>query len=142
MRRYLVVANQTLLSERLAEKVRQCLSAGDCTLHLIVPATHPRQQLVWTEGGDRVVAQRRLDQALEHFRALGAAVTGEVGDSRPLDAVRDALNRMPVDEIIVSTFPPGVSRWLRQDLPHRMQRSFAVPVGHVVAEAPALKHAG
>lgn len=141
MHRYLVVANQTLASERLADTVRDRLAAGACTFHVVVPATHPRHQLVWTEGGDRVIARRRLDEALQQFRSLGAEADGEVGDARPVDAVSDVLNRMTVDEIIVATFPPGVSRWLGQDLPHRLQRRFGLPVTHVVAAAPAMTHA-
>ncbi|MGI8685870.1 MAG: hypothetical protein ACR2MO_12440 [Acidimicrobiales bacterium] len=44
------------------------------------------------------------------------------------------LERPPFDEILLFTHPPGVSRWLHQDLPHRAQRQFAIPVTHVVAE--------
>jgi fructoselysine-6-phosphate deglycase len=39
------------------------------------------------------------------------------------------------DEIILATLPPGVSRWLGMDLPHRVQRSVDLPVTHVVSEA-------
>ena len=31
-------------------------------------------------------------------------------------------------EVIVSTLPTTVSRWLRQDLPHRLERKVSVPV--------------
>ncbi|MCA1691447.1 MAG: hypothetical protein LC733_04290 [Actinobacteria bacterium] len=141
MRRFLVVANQTLASERLAEKLRQCLAAGPCSFHVLVPATHSRHQLVWSEGADRAIAQRRLTEALERLRAQGVEADGEVGDERPVDAIADVLNRGPVDEIIVVTLPPGISRWLRQDLPHRARRVFDGPVTHVVAEAPSLSQA-
>jgi hypothetical protein len=54
------VANQTLASERLVGKVRDCVAAGPCTFHVLVPATHTRDQVVWTEGGSEVLARRRL----------------------------------------------------------------------------------
>ena len=60
-------------------------------------------------------------------------VTGEIGDASPLRAVGDALQYQSCDEIIVSTLPPGVSRWLKLDLPNRLRHSFAIPVTHVVA---------
>jgi hypothetical protein len=47
-------------------------------------------------------------------------------------AIDDALRRHAVDEIIISTLPPGLSRWLRQDLVHRVTRRFDLPVRHVV----------
>lgn len=142
MHRYLVVANQTLHSERLAAKIRECLAAGPCAFHVLVPATHPRHQMVWTEGGDRAIAHRRLEEALVRLGELGAEADGEVGDERPVDAIGDVLRRHQFDEILLVTFPPGVSRWLGQDLPHRVQRAFGVPVTHLVASAPVLHGAG
>jgi hypothetical protein len=32
------------------------------------------------------------------------------------------------DEVIVSTLPTTISRWLRQDLPRRIERKVSVPV--------------
>lgn len=135
MRRYLLVSNQTLTSDVLVEKVRSCLAAGPCRFHLVVPATHTHDHLTWTEGRDRALARRRLDAALERLRDLGADADGEVGDARPLDAIADALrDQPPFDEIILVTLPPGLSRWLRQDLPHRAERRFSLPLTHLVAE--------
>lgn len=141
MRQYLVVANQTLGSERLAAKLAACLTAGPCRFHVLVPATHARHELVWTEGSDRVKAAGRLRDALERIGALGVDVDGEVGDANPVDAIRDVLLRDRFDEVILVTFPPGISRWLRQDLPHRVERAFGIPVTHLVAPAPVLRRA-
>lgn len=135
MRRYLVISNQTLSSEALIERVRSCLAAGPCHFHVVVPATHANDRMTWTEGHDRAAARQRLDAALERFAALGADADGEVGDARPLDAIRDAMLHGPAyDELILVTLPPGVSRWLRQDLPHRVRRSIDLPLTHLVAE--------
>jgi hypothetical protein len=72
--------------------------------------------------------------ALRAFRGMGAQVTGEVGDISPVRAIADALLAAEYDEIILSTLPPGPSRWLRQDVVHRVRRTFAVPCTHIVAE--------
>lgn len=134
MRRYLVVANQTLLGERLLAEIRDRLQAGPCRFHVVVPATHGRDHAVWTEGHDCVIAQERLTEALERFRAEGAVVDGEVGDEHALDAVGDVLRREPpFDQVILSTLAPGLSRWINQDLPHRIERAFNVPLVVVVA---------
>ena len=135
MRRYLVVSNQTLSSEAFVEKIRSCLAAGPSQFHVVVPATRARDHVTWTEGHDRAIARQRLEQALERFAGLGAEADGEVGDARPLDAVRDAMrDQLPFDEVILFTLPPGLSKWLHQDLPHRLQRHLSLPVTHVVAE--------
>jgi hypothetical protein len=140
MRRYLVVANQTLGGDHLAQKVRECLAAGPCTFHIVVPATPPVDH-TWTEPEARAQGQVRLDRALARFRELGAAdADGEVGDSRPLDAIGDALSQAaldgrPFDEVILSTLPPGLSRWLKMDLPHQVRQAHRVDVTHIVGEA-------
>jgi len=78
MKRYLVVANQTLGGEHLIERVRRFMADGPCRFHIVVPATPPGEQLTWTEGEAAAIAQARLDRGLERFRALGAEADGEV----------------------------------------------------------------
>ena len=142
MHQYLVVANQTLGSEQLAGKVRECLAAGPCRFHVLVPATHPRDHYMWTEGSDRVIARKRLAEALARMRDLGGDADGEVGDPSPLQAIRDVLTRgVRVDEIILVTLPPGPSRWLRQDLVHRIRRTLSIPLTHLIADTAELRSA-
>lgn len=137
MRRYLVVANQTLGGEHLIDRVRQCLAGGPCRFHIVVPATPPDEHLTWTEGAATAIAQSRLEQALARFGDLGADASGEVGDKNPILAIEDALRNQEFDEIILSTLPPTISRWLKLDLPSRVAARFELPVTHLVAEAEA-----
>src|SRR5207237_2282508 len=117
MARYLIVANQTLGGDLLIEQVRQLLSQGACSFHVVVPATHTKDQAFFTEGASHAVAEKRLETALEQFRAVGAEVDGEVGDASPMLAVRDCfVADTHYDGVIISTLPPGASRWLKQDL--------------------------
>ena len=137
-RSILVVANQTAGSAHLKALVHDRMAAGPCRFTLLVPATPPNEHLTWTEGEARALAEARLADALAGLRELGADVDGVVGDPRPLSAIGDVLLERPHDEIVISTLPPGGSRWLKQDLPHRVERQFGLPVTHVVAE-PAEK---
>jgi hypothetical protein len=73
------------------------------------------------------------------MHAEGAVSSGSIGDPDPVLAVVDALPRDQFDEIVVSTLPPGLSRWIRQDLPHRLARRTELPVCHVVADVAALE---
>ena len=141
MRTYLVVANQTLGGEHLVNEVRSRLSSGPCQFHVLVPATHPDDHAVWTEGEAQGIARRNLVRALEIFRDLGAEADGEIGDEQPLTAIQDVLRQREFDEIILSTLPPGISKWLGQDLISRVKRASPIPVTHVVGDEPAVPSA-
>ena len=62
---------------------------------------------------------------MDHLRSMGADASGEIGSRDPIEAVQDALRGHPCDEIILSTLPPGISRWLGQDVPTRLRGSVA-----------------
>ncbi len=128
MRSYLVVGNQTLDSTELAEAIRERLQPEPATFHLVVPATPISHLLTWDEDEAREAATERLNEAVERMRASGAEVSGEIGVPDPVQATRDALRGREIDEIILSTLPPGISRWLGQDVPTRLKASVEVPV--------------
>jgi len=139
MRHVLVVANQTLAGQHLMAKVRDLDHLGPCAFHILVPATPP-QDHTWTEGEARAIATRRLNEGLGRFREAGVQATGEVGDANPILAVEDVIREQEFDEIIVSTLPPRISKWLKLDLPRRVEAAFGLPVTHVVGEAePAVQ---
>jgi hypothetical protein len=140
MKRYLVVANQTLGGEHLVDRLRQAVAEGPCAIHVLVPASNNPSAWTFDTDSDVSAARERLERARTRFADLGCEVTGEVGDARPVDAVLDVLNRETFDEVIISTLPPGVSRWLGMDLISRVRRAVTVPVSHVPAAAePATK---
>jgi GABA permease len=134
MRSYLIVANRTLGGAHLLREVQTRSEAEECRFHIVVPATPDAGHTNWTEGAAHAQAQRRLDEALAQFRTTGIEMTGEVGDESPVRAVGDVLNREHFDAIIVSTLPPGASKWLKRDLPHRLARRFPIPVIHLVGK--------
>ena len=74
-----------------------------------------------------------LEAALPKLtEAAGSEVTGSLGDSEPLMAIHDAVNLGDYDEIIISTLPLGISRWLKLDLISKA-RAIGLPVTHVQA---------
>jgi hypothetical protein len=143
MHRCLIVANQTLNSQQLSTEVAQRIAATEHTFYVVVPATPLRHQAGGLGGPedelsaqDRAyaVARQRLGEALDEIRQLGAEVDGEVGDADAFEAVSTALGRFEAQEVVVSTLPLGLSRWLRRDLPRRIERTFQVPVTQVISE--------
>jgi GABA permease len=134
MRSYLVVGNQTLDSPELAEAIRERMAAGPARFHIVVPATPVQRGLTWDEDKARIVAQDRLTAAISRLVELDAEVTGEIGHRDPIEATEDALRGREVDEVILSTLPPGISRWLGQDVPTRLKGSVLVPVSVVTTQ--------
>jgi GABA permease len=133
MRSYLIVANRTLASPTLAAAVAERVAGGEAGFHVVVPATPVQHGLTWDEEEAQAAARERLDGVLVRLRAMGVEATGEVGCKDPVDAVQDALRGRHADEIILSTLPVRISRWLGQDVPSRLRRSVDVPVTVVVA---------
>lgn len=64
---------------------------------------------------------------------VGGRIEALIGDSDPVEAVRQLLASTDVDEVIVSTLPQRVSKWLHRDVPSRIQ-ALGLPVTVVTAE--------
>jgi hypothetical protein len=131
----LVVAHQTAATDSLLDAVRRRAQQGPARFHVVVPRRpHGMHKVVDpTEAGERE-AQLVLDEALPRLsEAAGAEVTGSIGDPEPLMAIQDAVNLGQYDEIIVSTLPLGISRWLKLDLVSKA-RALGLPVNHVAAK--------
>jgi hypothetical protein len=112
--RVLVVAHQTAATPRLLDEVRARARRSPCTFTLVVPRPY------WDPETD--AAATTLELAIPLLsEAAGGHVEGIVGDTDPFVAVEQAVERGGFDEIIISTLPARVSRWLRRDLPHRVE---------------------
>lgn len=136
--RVLLVANRTATTPALLDVVDRRAAAGPARFHLVVPAT-PRglHRVVDPEVNGLVEARAQVEAALPMLsEAAGGPVTGEVGVADPIAAIHDALFAQRFDEIVVSTLPRRISRWLRLDLPSKA-RGFGLPVTHVEAQLPA-----
>jgi hypothetical protein len=135
----LVVAHQTAATPGLLEAVQERAERGPAKFHLVVPRRpHGMHKLVDPEETGQDDAQHVLDDALPRLsEAAGAEVTGSLGDAEPLMAIQDAVNLGHYDEIIISTLPKRVSRWLKLDLVSKT-RGLGLPVTHVEQlESPA-----
>jgi hypothetical protein len=120
--RVLVVAHKTAATQPLLDAVEARSARGPCTFTLLVPnAAHGLHKVVDAEDQGAGEAQGVLDAALPKLsEAAGGAVEGIIGDPDPVAAVHDAINLRGFDEIIISTLPTHVSRWLRLDLPSKV----------------------
>jgi hypothetical protein len=120
----LVIANQTVLSEELLDRIRRRAALSAASFLIVSPQSDEE------EHDD---ADRRLRRALSELRGEGIDAHGQVVHPDPYTAARQALNDERVDEIIVSTFPGERSGWLRRDLVGRLRKDTGLPVEHVIS---------
>jgi hypothetical protein len=131
----LVIANQTVLSEELLERIRWRAAQGGAAFLIVAPQSD-------AEGDDESSADRRLRLALSELRLEGIEAHGQIVHPDPYTAAMHVTNDERVDEIIVSTFPGQRSGWLRRDLVGRLRKDTGLPVDHVVSAREPAQVAG
>jgi len=139
----LVVANKTAATPALLDAVRHRATLGPARFHLLVPNPAAHAELTEAERErHHTEGEHVLELALPLLdRAAGAPAEGSVSVRHdPMDAIEETLQSGDFHEIILSTLPHGVSRWLHTDLPSRVAH-LGLPITTVVAESrrtPAL----
>jgi GABA permease len=129
-RRFLVVANRTLDSSELDARIRELAATGPAHFFLLVPADPAPGE---TPDEARRLAESRLRLQVDRLHEAGIDAEGAIGAPDPFRAVDDILERQRFDEIVLSTLPPALSRWLASDLGRRLERTFELPVSRVTA---------
>lgn len=137
MARYLVIAYQTADNPALATQLRSLAAEDlDARFVLLIPATATEHLRLASAGEAHVLAREAAERAQESFRRRGIELEAvRVGSPNPVAAATEELAEPGwYDHVVVSTFPPGASRWLKMDVVSRIQRMCSLPVTHVIAE--------
>jgi hypothetical protein len=132
--RVLVVANKTAATPALIAAVRQRAARAPARFTLLVPnSAHGLHKLVDPEDQAETEAQTTVELAIPLLeQAVGGHVDSLIGVSEPLAAIQDAINLHGFDELIISTLPQRVSKWLKLDLPSKAA-GLGLPVTTVIA---------
>jgi hypothetical protein len=129
----LVVANRTAESPELLTALQERAARGPCAFTLLVPQTP--HGLAWAADPDagQDEAEEHRQAFIEELREEGIDLAdAKVGDGDPLAAIQDECNFHDYDEVIVSTLPLKLSKWLRVDLPRKARAATGLPVTHVI----------
>ena len=127
-RRVLIVANRTAATPTLIDHVKELARERPSRFSLLIPDAPKSEHTDWT-----------MDLALPLLeRAARGPVEGLTGEEDPFEAIRRAVEEGDYDEIVISTLPRRVSKWLRRDLPNRV-KSLGVPVTVVTPDRERLQ---
>jgi len=134
--RVLVVAHKTAATPGLLNAVRERAARGPAQFTLLVPnAAHGLHVVVDAEDQDSNEAEQVCELAVPLLEeAAGGHVESLVGDPSPMNAIQDAINIQGFDEVIISTLPATVSKWMKLDLPSKVS-GLGLPVTTVTAKA-------
>jgi hypothetical protein len=121
--RVLIVANRTSSTPALLDEVRRRARSGPHDFTLLIPDATDKKAADWTVESARPLLER----------SAGRPVTAITGGPEPFGAIREALEYGAFDEIIISTLSRRTSRWLRRDLPRRVQ-ALGLPVTVITPE--------
>jgi hypothetical protein len=122
-RRVLIVANRTAATPTLLDHVKRLARERPSDFTLLIPDAPRSEHTDWTLAAALPLLER----------AAGSAVQGLTGQADPFEAISRAVAAGGFDEIVISTLPTRVSKWLRRDLPRRVA-TLGVPVTVVTPE--------
>ena len=128
----LVLANETVIGRPLLDRIRERARRGPAAFLIVAPQSDP-------SSAPHPDAERRLRRALTELRSEGVDAHGQIARPDPFSAAMEAFEEERIDEILVSTFEPERSGWLRRDLIERLRDATKLPVEHVVVEAAEVK---
>jgi uncharacterized membrane-anchored protein len=132
----LVVAHKTAATPALLDAIRERAARSPARFHLLVPNPAEHAELTEAERHEKhLEGEHVLALALPLIdAAAGGAANGSVSFRHdPMDAIEETVHEGSFHEIILSTLPRSVSRWLHVDLPHRVAH-LGLPVTTVVAQ--------
>jgi hypothetical protein len=120
----LVIANLTASTPKLLEEVTRRDLAGSRQFLLLIPPVPEHTHPDWTPEA----ALGLLNRAAPHAQVQNLAAGADA-----MATLKRTVRERKVDEVIVSTVPVRLARWLRRDLPHRVEK-LGLPVTVIPCE--------
>lgn len=128
--RVLVLTSEPISAATLSSALPGDLDPKDVELLVVTPALQTSALRFWLSDADDAIARaQRTEQAtVQRLGEEGVEVDSETGESDPEQAIQDALQTFPADEILVFTHSEDEQRY-REDVDVAvLERRFGVPV--------------
>jgi hypothetical protein len=123
----LVVANQTVASPELVDRLTALAAEGPRRFIIVIPQDHG-------EGTAVRAARVRLQTLLGSLEEAGIVAAGMIGDPDPFTATMNAVQFFHISEIVISTLPAGESKWMADKLVERVSGATNKPVEHIESQ--------
>jgi hypothetical protein len=128
LRRVLIVANRTAATPTLIDEIKRLAGERPSAFSLLIPDAPKSEHTDWT-----------MERALPLLeRAALGPVEGLTGGHDAFEAIRQAVADGEYDEIVISTLPTRMSKWLRRDLPRRAE-ALGLPVTVITPDRETLR---
>lgn len=138
VRNVLVLLNEVVQGAGVEAALMDHLAGREVRVMLVAPALvasgldHEMGQIDGALGP----ARRRLEQSLEELRRLGVEAIGEVGDSDPILAINDELQKFPADEIVLIAHGEEDRAYAERGLLERAHHDFPLPITQLTVTRP------
>jgi hypothetical protein len=134
--RVVVVANEAVSGRELRESLVAHLGDGSDSVFVVAPALVESGLKYQLGDVDAAIepARRRLQRTLEELRAAGIDAEGEVGDSDPMVAISDEMQKLHPDRVLVVGHRDEDGVFAEKGLLEQMQRDLELPVTELVVE--------
>lgn len=135
-RRALVVANETITGERLRAALLEQLDRDIDSVFVVSPALAASPLKHYMGDVDEAVgpAAERLRETLDQLREAGLEADGEVGDSDPIQAISDEIQKFHPDQILIVGHRDEDGAFAEQGLLEQAQRDIDLPVTELFVE--------
>jgi hypothetical protein len=135
-RRLLAIVTDTLDEGEPIEQIARDGDGDEVQVRLIAPAVEAN--VVRHTLGDidepKREAEERLRASLAILRSHGIDASGGIGDPDPVQAVQDALQEGPADEVLIFEHAAGQARWYEDGLFEKAQENIQPPLRMIVVE--------
>jgi hypothetical protein len=141
-RRVLVVADEAVAGAELRDKLVEHLGDGTGSVFVVAPAL-VHSGLKHTLGdvdGAIGPAGERLQRTLEELRGAGIEADGEVGDSDPMVAIQDEIQKFRPDQVLLVAHGEKDSDFAERGLLEQVQRDLDLPVVELVVDRDRQPH--
>jgi nucleotide-binding universal stress UspA family protein len=128
--RVLVLTSEPISASTLSGALPGDTDPHDVEIMVVAPALQPSPMKFWLSDADDAIARaRRTEQeTVERLRREGVEVDSDTGESDPEQAIEDALQTFPADQIVLFTHPEGEQRY-REDVDLAvLEQRFGLPV--------------
>lgn len=141
-KRALVVANEAVIGSELRDALVAALEGKVDEIFVVCPAL-PDSGLKYVMGDvDDAIppAKERLELTLGELRAAGFKATGEVGDSDPIQAISDEIQKLQPDQILMVAHRDGDGTFAERGLLEQAERDLDQPITELVVDHGKAPH--